>query len=74
MANSTQPRAFRYTPGDGHVYEWSGVEGKPVKIYRLETTDGTVAVQATGRTLPTDGLARTAAAFMALVDQAQLAR
>lgn len=72
----TAPDAFRYSPGDGHTYTWDGAS-TTATVYRHragvsrpeDSMDTRLQLERTGDTVPMDGVARTATAFMDAMDR-----
>lgn len=64
----TAPDAFRYSPGDGHTYTWDGAS-TTATVYRHHQVTGGLDLRLTGDTVPMDGVARTATAFMDAMDR-----
>jgi len=66
MPTATKP-AFRYTPGDRHMYTWNG-QTDYITVYRIATDQsGSVSYRPTGEAIPAPER-RTATALMATVD------
>ena len=70
-APGTMRDAFRYSPGDGHTYTWDGSR-ETADVCQHFTSDGLLTMETVDR-VPMAGVARTATAFMAAVDQWHLA-
>jgi alanine racemase len=68
MSVATSTQAFRYTPGDGYVFTWTGDPDRTIAVYRVTYEDGTRREVPTGDRIMTPER-RTAAALMATVDE-----
>ena len=60
--------AFRYTPGDGRLYVWTGKDDHSIAVYRIVSGTDPMEVRRTGDLIPAPER-RTATALMAAVDE-----
>jgi len=66
MPVATVP-AFRYSPGDGRLYVWTGEPDRTIKVRRIVSGTDPLQTEPTGDTIDAPEL-RTAQAMMAAVD------
>jgi hypothetical protein len=70
MARTTATAsAYRYSPGDGRTYTWDGAAEYAVVHRHQYSADQRLSLVPTGDIVPTAGIARTAQALMAAVDE-----
>ena len=66
MPTATIP-AFRYSPGDGRLYVWTGDPDRTIAVRRILSGTDPLQTEPTGDAIPAPEL-RTAQAMMAAVD------